>query len=317
MGFCLKKVNEFMRYALGVDLGGTKILAGIILTNGEIHEVHEVPTPQTLNGQDILNSIDAVCSPLIQKYQVSAAGIGTPGLVSFPEGQILGCTPNLQDWEQRNLKEYFGKKWGLPVVVDNDANMATYGEWKIGKGLDLSSFVLLTLGTGLGSGCVMGGRLLRGHGELGVGWGHMIIEKQGRWCNCGQRGCLETYVSGKGLVKTFLLLGGQANVHGPEIFDLALKGHQIAQQAVDLTLDYLAVGLVNLLNGWAPQSILLGGGMSRQNEKILIKPLRKKVKGIMSMPFRYPEMLQIASLGSEAGMVGAGLMALEETFGGK
>lgn len=302
--------------AIGIDLGGTKINAGIIDSEGHILELLSQSTPQTGRGQDILNTIENLCGKLQQNFSIRALGIGSPGLIDSAQGVIMGCTPNLADWQGRNLKAYFYSKFDCPVVVDNDANMACYGEWKKGAGNHFQDMVLLTLGTGLGSGIVTKGFLSRGHNHLGVGFGHMIIEAQGRHCNCGQQGCLESYVSGKGLVKTYLLLGGESGVKGEEIFERAESGDILARNAIDLFIRYLAIGVVNIFNTLAPQSIVIGGGISNQGEKRLLQPLKEAVMSIMSMPFQHPESLQIAQLGSDAGMIGAGLMALEELHSG-
>lgn len=299
------------RMAIGVDLGGTKIKAGIIDAQGQILTLKEATTP--VQGAEILNVLTALCCELESRHQVQAIGIGTPGLVAFPEGRILGCTPNLTDWEGRNLSEHFKQHLSCPVVVDNDANVACYGEWKVGGGEGVSDLVVLTLGTGLGSGQVLKGQLSRGHHQLGVGYGHMIVAAGGRWCNCGQRGCLETYVSGKGLIKNYLLQGGRPELKGREIFDQAEKGDKLAAAALDQFLEMLATGICNIFNTLAPERILLGGGISAQGEKRLLNPLRQKVKGIMSMPFRNPEAIQLARLGPDAGLIGAGLLALDHT----
>lgn len=301
-----------MTLVLGVDLGGTKIKAGVLNQAGEILETLTVATPQTGKGQDILDCLEKCYRLLSAKHQIEAIGIGTPGLIDFAQGKILGCTPNISDWEGRNLKTYFEALLSCSVTVDNDANSACYGEWKVGSGKGFSDLVVLTLGTGLGSGLVLKGQMSRGHHQLGIGFGHMIVDLYGRFCNCGQRGCLETYVSGKGLIKNYLLCGGKPELSGREIFDLAEAGDKQASRALEQFLDYLATGIVNIFNTLAPQRVLLGGGISAQGEKRLLEPLRIRVKGIMSMPFRTPESIQLAQLGPDAGMIGAGLMALEE-----
>jgi len=295
---------------IGVDLGGTKIKAGIINSSGQVLDVKEIQTASS--GDDIFKQIVVLCSSFFDCWKPTRIGIGTPGLVAYPEGKVLGCTPNLKSWKGRELKSLFSSELSLPVLVDNDANMAAYAEWKAGSGIGFEDLVVLTLGTGLGSGTVQGSQLCRGRGSYGIGYGHMIVEHNGRWCNCGQQGCLETYVSGRGLYKTYRLMGGSSGVYGPEIFSLAESGDRIALHAIQQTLEYLAVGIASIMNTVAPQRIILGGGMSRQGEKRLLQPLRKHVEVIMSMPFDTPEVIQLASLGAEAGMIGAGLMALEE-----
>lgn len=302
-----------MLTSLGLDLGGTKIKAGLINCQGEVLASKEVPTPQTGRGVDILNALKQLLSHLTETHPMpQCVGMGTPGLVDFDSGTILGCTPNLKDWQGRGLRQVLVDMLALPSWVDNDANAATFGEWKMGAGRGCRDFVLLTLGTGLGSGLVLRGALSRGHHQLGIGFGHLIVQgKQGRSCNCGQQGCLESYVSGKGIAKTYALLGGEPGLQGPAIFERAQQGERLAVDAVEETLDWLAIGVANILNTLAPERVLLGGGISRQGEKGLLEPLRAKVAGIMGMPFQKPEAIQIAQLGSDAGMIGAGLMALE------
>lgn len=299
-----------MKTALGIDLGGTKIYSGIVNEAGQIVASHSQPTPE--KGEDILTLLVEIARGYQARYSFEGVGLGTPGLVSFPEGVILGCTPNLADWEGRNLKAFLETELSTRVQVDNDANMATYSELKLGVGRDVSDFVMLTLGTGLGSGVVINQQLQRGDESFGIGFGHMIVDPQ-RWCNCGQRGCLESYVSGKGLRKSYRLLGGEPGIHGPEIFDRAEAGEGRAQKACDSFLDYLAIGITNILNTLAPEAVVLGGGISRQPENRVLKPLREKVAGIMSMPFKRPDVIRIAHLNAEAGFVGGALMALEET----
>lgn len=297
------------KYTIGIDLGGTKIMAGVIDASGQVITHLETQTP--VQGDEILTSITELCQRLKEAHHVEAIGVGTPGQISFPEGVVLGCTPNLKNWEGRNLRQYLEEKVQLNVVVDNDANVATLAELKSGAGKGFRDFVLLTLGTGLGSGRVSGGQIYRGYHDLGIGYGHMIIEAQGRYCNCGQQGCLEGYVSGTGIVKTYRLKGGDFKLSSPEIFARALSGEQRAQETLDFTWEMLAIAVVNIFNTLAPQAILLGGGISRQGENVILAPLRTKVKGIMGMPFETPESICLASLRSQAGMIGAGLMAFD------
>lgn len=298
-----------MKKCIGIDLGGTKIMAGVIDADGQVIEQLEAKTPN--QGDDVLATITALCQRLKTQYCVDAVGLGTPGQIAFPEGIVLGCTPNLKNWEKRNLRQHIEGKVQLPVVVDNDANAATFAEFKAGAGRGFDDFVLLTLGTGLGSGRVSGGHLYRGYHNLGIGYGHMIIEARGRYCNCGQQGCLESYVSGTGIVKTYRLKGGDLTVTSPEIFSRAIAGELRAQETLDFTWEMLAVAVVNIFNTLSPQVVLLGGGISRQGENVILAPLRAKVTGIMGMPFETPESIRLASLRSQAGMIGAGLMAFD------
>lgn len=298
-----------MKTCIGIDLGGTKIMAGVIDEQGQVLHQLEVETPT--QGDDVLAAIIHLCERLKAQYQVTAIGLGTPGQIAFPEGIVLGCTPNLKNWEKRNLRQNLEEKVQLNVAVDNDANVATFAELKVGSGKGFDDFVLLTLGTGLGSGRVSGRQLCRGFHNLGIGYGHMIIEARGRYCNCGQQGCLESYVSGTGIVKTYRLKGGDLTVTSPDIFARAAGGEERALETLDFTWNMLATAVVNIFNTLAPQAVLLGGGISRQGENVILAPLRAKVAGIMGMPFETPESICLASLRSQAGMIGAGLMAFD------
>lgn len=298
-----------MNYTIGIDLGGTKIKAGVISQNGQVMFASECATPA--DGEAILAAMIDICRPLCEQWEIAAVGLGSPGLIAYPSGEVLGCTPNLNAWQGRALKQDLSRALNKPVVVDNDANVACYGECAMGGHLGARLVIALTLGTGLGSGVMMAGKMHRGYGRFGIGFGHMIVEHRGRWCNCGQQGCLEAYVSGRGLSKTYSLLGGEV-LKGEQIFEQAAAGESLALAAVDNFLTYLAVGVSNILNTLAPEQLILGGGMSRQGEKRLLLPLKEKVKGIMGMPFEPDNVLSLAVLGADAGLIGAGLMALEE-----
>lgn len=301
--------------AIGVDLGGTKINIGVISHTGQIIDSAKYATPIARGGEAILGYICDLILELKSTYGNLPVGIGTPGLVDFENGRIVGCTPNLPDWDTLPLKDRLAELTSGPVYVDNDASVATWGEFRVGKGKGLQHMVLLTLGTGLGSGIISFGQLKRAYGTFGIGFGHMIVEASGRFCNCGQRGCLETYVSGTGLGKTYQLLGGEKKP-GALIFQDADAGEPLAQKAIQTTLKYLALGVSNILNTLAPDKILLSGGLAEQGEKKLLVPLVKEIKAIMSMPFNHPEAIEIASLGSQAGLIGAALLAMDEEHNG-
>lgn len=300
-----------MRSAIGVDLGGTKLHVAVVQESGEILAQTRVPTPIQQGGNSILDLLTLEIQSLLKQFGDLPVGVGTPGLVAFPDGDILGCTPNLPGWEGRSLRAALQACLGVPVVVDNDANVAAWGEYRLGIGKQSQHFVLLTLGTGLGSGVIANGQLMRGHHGLGIGFGHMIVQAQGRMCNCGQQGCLEAYVSGNGLLKGYRLRGGDLSCKGPDIFNLAIQGERKARETVNEFIDMLAVGCTNILNTLAPEHLVLGGGISSQGEKHLLKPVQQRIGAIMSMPLQNPEIISLAQLGSSAGVVGAALLALD------
>lgn len=298
--------------AIGVDLGGTKINAGVVDAQGHIVErVHQF-TPVESGGTAIIAGIQTAVTTLINNHGPLPVGLASPGLIAYPDGIVLGCTPNLPGWSGLNLKSLFQETFGVPVSVDNDADAAAWGEYRLGVFSTVQHFVMLTLGTGLGSGVILNGQLLRGSHGLGIGYGHMVVEAHGRHCNCGQQGCLEAYVSGKGLIRTYQELGGDSHLAGAAIFDSADAGDPIAQQAIAQFIHMLAVGVANIFNTLAPDVIVIGGGISTQGEKRLLQPLREQITSVMSMPFKpaWPA-LQLATLQADAGLIGAALQAME------
>lgn len=300
-----------MKHAIGIDLGGTKINAGVIRQDGVIVTSQRYETPLEGSGEDILKAIVSAVRTLQADFGALPVGVGSPGLIEYPSGVILGCTPNLPDWQGRSLKQYLENALQVPVQVDNDANAATWGEFRAGAAQGFHHLVMLTLGTGLGSGMIVNGQVLRGFHGLGIGFGHMIVEQSGRFCNCGQQGCLEAYVSGKGLARSYQLRGGDLAVKGPEIFDRAARQEPLAQAAVNEFIHMLGVGVTNILNTLAPEALLIGGGISAQGEERLFAPLRTKVAALMSMPLHHPPMIRAAALGPDAGLIGAGFLAID------
>lgn len=306
-----------MKKAIGVDLGGTKLHLALVSESGTILSDKKLSTPVQAGGDAIQQLLIRELRAWMDIYGPLPIGLGTPGLVSFPDGKILGCTPNLPDWEQRSLKAVLEESLDTLVVVDNDANMAAWGEYSLNYASVASSMVMLTLGTGLGSGIILERQIHRGKRQLGIGFGHMIVNPQGRMCNCGQRGCLEAYVSGNGLLKGYRLRGGGLEIKGPEIFLRASQGESAALDTVNEFIEMLAIGISNILNTLAPEFLVLGGGISEQGEKLLLKPVQERISAIMSMPLIFPEMIALARLGASAGVVGAALLALnmEKTDG--
>lgn len=293
-----------IRQAIGIDLGGTKINIGLVNSLGQIEDFNKFETP--LSAQAILSSIVKAA----QSYPAHLpVGLSSPGLINRA-GEVIGCTPNLPDWLGINLNTYLSEQLNRPVSVVMDGRAAAWGEFKLNHP-DSEHFILLTLGTGLGSGIVTQGQLMRSDYGFGIGFGHMIVDANGKMCNCGQQGCLEAYVSGKALESTYQELS-QSIASGPEIFELARSGHNYAQQALDQFLHMLAIGITNILNALTPDCIVLGGGISEQGKEMILEPLRTKIKSIMKLPFNFPEIIQLATLGSQAGLVGSALIAMEE-----
>lgn len=252
---------------------------------------------------------------------VCGLGIGAPGVVDGEKG-VVRSSGNL-GWENKPLAEDLSAMLGIPVTLANDANAAAYGEYVCGAGKQYNSVVLITLGTGVGSGIVLNGKLYEGNEGAGAELGHEVIRFGGEKCACGRRGCFEAYASATALIKQtkramekdrqstlWRLCGGDIeSVNGKTAFDGAQQGDKTAKQVVSNYLRYRAKGIANIANTFRPKAILIGGGISAQGEKLTI-PLQKRVEKLMLGHGRYaPVKVLAATLGNDAGLVGAAMLA--------
>lgn len=309
-------------YTVGIDLGGTKTLFGLIDEKGNVLFEHRENTSNS--GKDLLKNLIEGSKKLIQKSkdfdgEVKAVGVGSPGRIDSKNGIVVDCTPNIKDWQGTNIKDAFLKELNLPCFVDNDANVAAFGEFKLQEENKSSTIIVLTLGTGLGSGIIYNGSLFRGKG-LGSEIGHMILETNGRQCNCGQKGCFEMYVSGTALenqAKERLFKYPNSNLNKIEgkitsydIFNLAKENDVFSLVLIDEMSEYLAHALVSLVNIFDPDTILLSGGISKQSKMFLEKTLQIVEKTINYNQFN-KEIIKIAKSDEKSGLIGAGLIAFE------
>lgn len=305
-----------MNYSIGIDLGATKILSGIIDEKADILFSIKKDTDKR-GGQFLLKQIEDIINILIEKsfelnINISAVGIGSPGRIDTKNGIVKDCTPNLKDWKNINLKE--GININLPVFIDNDANVSAYGEYIYSNINKDSTIVVLTLGTGLGCGVIYNDRVFRGKG-LSPEIGHIIIEKNGRTCNCGQIGCLERYVSGNAIEDRarellFKYPDSKLNngISSHNIFNFANENDTLSIILIDEFIDYLSTGIISIINVLDPSEIILSGGISDNIEKYL-KNIRDRVKSQINVSEFNPEIIKIANLKSNAGLIGAGLIA--------
>ena len=303
-------------YALGLDLGGTKILAGLVDETGLVHHEWRLSTPVDGGGEAIMQGlIEAVAkirSQLSPAESASLVGIGvsTAGHVDHVSGQVLYCTGNLPGWSGMQVAERLEAACGLPVCVDNDANCAAYGEFWAGAGRGVANLLAITLGTGLGGGIIADGHVVRGARGGGAELGHLILVPDGRSCNCGQNGCWESYASGTAIARTARERGtwGPA-VTSHEVFAKARSGEVEALEVIRVMADHLAIGIVSMINILDPQRIVIGGGVSNQADLYLPR-VREQVAA------RYGERgwdvseICVAALGERAGMIGAAGEAL-------
>lgn len=299
---------------------------GLVSKIGKIIDKEKISTP---TGCDYVRTVDIIKS-VVQLLSVghnmpiSGIGIGAPGVVDGEKG-IVRLSGNL-GWENKPLAEDLSAKLGIPVTLANDANAAAFGEYVCGAGSDYKSVVLITLGTGVGSGIVLNGKLYEGNEGAGAELGHEVIRMDGEKCACGRRGCFEAYASATALIKQtkramgkdkestlWRLCGGDIGlVNGKTAFDGAKGEDKTAKRVVSNYLRYLSEGLANIANTFRPEAILIGGGISAQGDT-LTKPLQKRVDKLMLGHGTYvPVKILAATLGNDAGLVGAAMLAKEK-----
>lgn len=291
-----------MEYFIGVDIGGTKIKAGIITPNGKVCKAIEEKTNRNHLVRQMLVLIEQL---LNEQENIKGIGVATAGRVDFASGVIQYATDHLPNWTGVKVKDLIESRFHMLACVDNDANCAAYGEMKMGSGRSFSSFICITLGTGVGSGIVINGELYRGkHGGAGE-VGHMTLIPNGRPCNCGRSGCFEQYVSGSALIKDIEddEQLKEMKVTPVEVFRLAQENHDSAKKIVNRFIDHLTIGLKSLQNILDVDGLILGGGVINSSQYWWDPFVEKMNKNSIS-----PIQIKRAELKNDAGMIGAALM---------
>ncbi len=312
-------------YRIGVDLGGTNIATGVIDENYKIIGRGKVKTRAPRPAEAIFDSIKeavdmAVVNAGISYDEVVSVGIGTPGSVNKDTGAIE-FSNNLK-FHNVPAKAMLEERLKKPVYLENDANAAALGEAVAGSGNGVKNFVAVTLGTGVGSGIIIDGKIYRGSNFCGGEMGHMVINVDGIPCNCGRKGCWEKYASATALVSQAVeaMQGNKASllwqtcdgdlnkVDGKSIFDAVDLGDETAKAVVDRYLYYVAIGIANVVNALQPETVCVGGGISGQGEKIL-QPIRETVKAERYSVYAEKQANIVpALLGNDAGIIGAALL---------
>lgn len=315
----------------GIDLGGTAVKCGIADAEGRLIVKGQRPTGKEAGAAAVISEMAGLLRELEEKsgVRVTAAGVGCPGLIDTKNGTVV-YSNNLM-WQKVPLAETLQTALGVPVFVTNDANAAALGEFVCGAGAQYHSMVMLTLGTGVGSGIVLDGKLFEGNRGAGVELGHEVIRSGGVRCTCGRRGCLEAYASATALIRQarhamekapesrlWQLAGGTVDgVTGKTVFDALRAGDPTAKKTVQKYTDYLADGVANAINAFHPEAIVLGGGICAAGD-LFLPELRRKVSRRIFGGARFaPVKLTIATLGNDAGFFGAAALAAEKTKGKK
>ncbi|WP_314172711.1 ROK family glucokinase [Streptomyces winkii] len=310
-----------MGLTIGVDIGGTKIAAGVVDEHGDILETSTVPTPPTADG--VIDAIADAVRDASREHEVDAVGIGAPGYVDDKRATVL-FTPNLT-WRHEALKDKVEQRIDLPVVIENDANAAAWGEYKFGVGTGHEDVVCITIGTGLGGGVIIGGRLHRGRFGVAAEFGHIRMVPDGLLCGCGNQGCWEQYASGSALVRyaqqratatpenaTILLGLGDGTpegVEGKHISEAARRGCPVAVDSFRELARWAGAGLADLASLFDPGAFIVGGGVSDEGDLVL-DPIRKSYRRwLVGSRWRPHAEVLAAQLGGKAGMVGVADLA--------
>lgn len=308
---------------IGVDLGGTNIAIGIVSDNGEILIKDSIPTIKERPIEEIVADMAKLINKLCDDYgitldDISGVGIGSPGTIDFNAGVVV-LSNNLR-MKNYPIADALSKLINKPVKVDNDANCAAMGEYVASK-VDADDFVLITLGTGVGSGIIANGKMVRGFNGAAGEAGHMTIMCGGEPCTCGKRGCWETYASVTALIRqtqrameenpTSLMneiAKRDGKVSGRTAFEAAKAGDKAGNMVVENYRMYIAEGLINMVNIFQPKVVAIGGGISREGE-YLLAPIREYVLNNNYNKFLEMPEIVTAKLMGDAGIVGAAMIA--------
>jgi len=309
------------RFAIGVDLGGTRMRAALIDGNGLLLQRAEAPTAADAGPDVVINQLHRIAASVIAgvaRDHLVGVGICAPGPLDAERGVAL-ATPTIAGFVDLPLAAMVEERIGLPVRLENDGIAAALGEWRFGAAVGRHNLVYVTVSTGIGGGVVADGRVLRARRGMAGHVGHMTIIRGGEVCSCGNRGCWEAYASGTAFARrarssaancpsTALGVNGAA-IDGPAVFDAASRGDALARDLVSEEADLLGVGIASLLHLYSPEVVVVGGGLS--NGFDLLHPgIVARIKAAAMPPFRDTPVVR-AGLGSDSGLIGASTLAFE------
>lgn len=314
-------------YYLGIDLGGTNIAAGIVDENLTIVKKGSVPTLAQRPIDEVMTDMANLCKSLLAEMNLTVddiayAGIASPGTCDSKTG-VVEFSNNIVMYNYP-IADVLKEKLGVArVYIDNDANAAALAEALAGAAKGAKSAIMITLGTGVGGGIIVDGKIYSGFNHAGAELGHMVIEKDGRPCTCGRRGCFETYSSATGLIKMtkekmdecpdslmWQLSKEAGKVSGKTAFQAKRQGDKAGAEVVDMYVDYLACGITNLINIFQPEVLCIGGGICNEGE-CLMAPVREIVaKENFARNSAHQTVIKKAALGNDAGILGAAVLGL-------
>ena len=319
------------KVAVGIDLGGTFIKFALLDEGLSLVASAQSPTPVDSGADGVIQAMAAGVKQLLTRQGVSpdevvGVGVGSPGPLDLAAGVVVGM-PNILGFENIPIRDRLAELLAVPAVLENDANAAALGEFLVGRGRGSRIMVLLTLGTGVGSGIVVDGKLLHGSHGLGGEMGHTIVDPGGERCGCGQQGCLERYVSAAYLAQYARrlverdgrdssladVLAAKGDLDAKDVTDARSAGDALAEEVWDRAMHFLAVGCINICRIFDPDLIVLGGGLANAGEDLL-GPLAEQVRKLNWKLSEPRTALALAELGNDAGVIG-GAGAAWEQFG--
>ena len=318
-----------MNYYIGIDLGGTNIAVGVVDENYNIVGRAKRKTVVTDNPIRIIDDMtqaakEAVLNAGLTLKDIKGCGVGSPGSADCVNGIIYDAN-NLKI-KKLNFKELMEERLNVPTLVANDANSAALGEMLAGAGKGSDSFVIITLGTGVGGGVIMNGKMLVGHNFAGGELGHTLLIYKGEPCSCGRKGCWEAYASATALIRQTkqkmqenpdsvmwrIADNSLDNVNGITAFDAMRQGDKAGKEVVDQYIEYIAAGVASIINIFQPQILTIGGGVSKEGDT-LIKPIVEYVsKEAYSAGTGEVTKINVAQLGNDAGIIGAAFLHVLE-----
>lgn len=303
-----------MKYAIGVDIGGTKTAIGIVDQAGKVLVNETIPTDLTIPPREMIGRMVDVINHLIKESAVAEAdilgiGIGAPGPLDSHAG-VITCPPNLPEWRDLPLKDIMAESFSFPIKVENDANAAALAEGWIGEGQDVANYAYVTISTGIGAGIIAEGSLLRGRKGNAGDIGHIVVNPAYGKCTCGQEGCLEWIASGTAIARIGSELM-EKELSTKEVFDLYHAGEEKIVPYVDDALKAIGAALVTLINTFDTEKIILGGGVTQVGD-LLFDTVGSYVEQFALNPDGRNVEIALSTIGAHNGLIGAAALWLDE-----
>jgi glucokinase len=301
---------------IGIDIGGTKISAGVVDSSGNLIDSSKCSTPAE-GGKELISSVVNLVKEFNKKYEIKGIGISIAALISSDYGTIVGA-PNIANLSKLNFVNEIKGEFKLPIIVENDANAAMWAEFKFGNAKGLNPVMFFIIGTGVGGGLVIDGKLFKGANGIGAEFGHMCVVPNGLLCGCGSKGCIEQYASGGALIRYAneallanpdkseeVLSFGEGKLSGTALTKAAKAGNELALAAFSKQADWLGLACASYSLIIDPQAIIIGGGVVDAGE-LFLAPVRAAMRKYM--PFaesHVPPKIIAAKFGNDAGLIGA------------